>query len=502
MPSMKKLLFPLILHCILFLNFSNAQDLESLESSLDSIKNAKTASLEKVEELSKLEIEYLDLIDKVKRVNEVGKYFKIRTDTYLYKLASYSDPILQIKAGSLVKLINNDDQVYYVEYRGQKGYVISVDLKEAEMGGEELSVVPQELSLAPVSNGQGEIIKHTYYSLMYDEANEQADWVFYKLTSYMLGGNASRTDNFREDPFVTTGSAALADYKGTGYDRGHLCPAGDMVTDLVAMSESFYLSNMSPQVPAFNRGIWKILEGMVRNWAVNEKEIYVATGPVFKDNLGSIGSHVTIPGYYYKVVYDPTGDQKMIAFVLPNAKGEKQLPEYIVSVDYVENLTGIDFFSGLPDDVENKLEANSNKSLWEFQMDTASSSEGESTQCLGTAKSTGQRCRNHTTNENGYCYLHQDQAPGGEVNVTERLTTSVQCSGTTQKGARCKNKTLNANGYCYLHQSQVGAASQSVTGTKSTSTKSSYSGGRVVYTGPRGGKYYINKNGNKIYIKK
>jgi endonuclease G, mitochondrial len=267
------------------------------------------------------------------------------------------------------------------------------------------------LDLRPVSDG--EVVEHTYYTLSYSEENEQAEWVYYILTDEMLAGTTSRTDNFKADQLVSTLSAGPTDYEGTGYDRGHLCPAGDMTLNLVAMSESFYMSNMSPQAPSFNRGIWQKLEGTVRNWAHNEKVIHVVTGPVFKDNLGVLPDcGVTIPGYFYKVVFDSTGEQKMIAFVLPNAKGVKQLPEYVVTVNNVENLTGIDFFAALPDSIETRLEANSNASLWEFkEFHGAASVEGTTVQCMGLVKSTGVRCRNNTTNENGYCHLHQAQAP-------------------------------------------------------------------------------------------
>lgn len=312
--------------------------------------------------------------------------------------------------------------------------------------------------LLPQSPGQ--VVNHTYYSLAYAEEHEQPYWVFYQLTNKMLLGSTSRTDNFRLDPFVETVSATLSDYKGSGYDRGHLCPAGDMTTNKVAMSESFYMSNMSPQNPSFNRGVWKSLESTVRNWAEDEKEIFVATGPVFSNNISSIGDGVTVPGSYYKVIFDSTKDKKMIGFILPNKKGEKQLEEYTVTVDYVESVTGIDFFAGLPDVIENELEANSDDNLWEFNSYHASTTKSAAIQCKGIASSTGVQCKNKTTNENGYCHHHQSQAQGGEKKETERLNTPVQCKGTTQKGSRCKNKTLNANGYCHVHQSQDGGTSQ------------------------------------------
>jgi endonuclease G len=142
---------------------------------------------------------------------------------------------------------------------------------------------PLERSLEPISGG--EIIKHTYYSLSYSEENEQAYWVYYELTSDLINGTQSRTDDFRSDPLVTTGSASLADYSGSGYDRGHLCPAADMTLNKISMSETFYLSNMTPQLAGFNRGIWSSLEEQVRKWALEYSKLYVVTGPIFNDNI-------------------------------------------------------------------------------------------------------------------------------------------------------------------------------------------------------------------------
>ncbi len=211
---------------------------------------------------------------------------------------------------------------------------------------------------------EGEIVEHTYYTLAYAEEHEQAYWVYYVLTPEMVSGDASRKDDFRSDPKVSTGSATLADYKGSGYDRGHLCPAASMSINTTAMSESFYLSNMSPQTPSFNRGGWKKLETKVREFAVTENKIYVVTGPIFNDIIGTIGANnVTIPGYYYKVIYAPEAN-KMIAFIMPNTKITSELKSYAVSVDYLEKITGIDFFYSLPDDIENELEANYNVSSW------------------------------------------------------------------------------------------------------------------------------------------
>ncbi len=261
---------------------------------------------------------------------------------------------------------------------------------------------------------EGEIVKHTYYSLSYSEEHEQALWVYYVLTDEMINGPAKRGNNFRPDPSVSTGSATIADYKGSGYDRGHLCPAASMTIDATAMSESFYFSNMSPQAPAFNQRGWQRLESIVRNFADEEKKIYVVTGPVLNDPIGKIGTNgVTIPSMYYKVIYAPK-NEKMIAFLMPNAKLEEPVESYAVCVDKVEDITGIDFYHSLPDEVENKLESTHNVSQWEFEQFTRSvttnTSNSTSVQCKGIAKSTGVRCKTKTTNPNGYCRAHQSQA--------------------------------------------------------------------------------------------
>lgn len=218
-------------------------------------------------------------------------------------------------------------------------------------------------SLVPTSSG--ELIKHTFYELSYSEVHEQAEWVFYSLKPENITPETERTNDFRIDTSVKTGSATKADYYKSGYDRGHLCPAADMKLNKKAMSESFYLSNMSPQKPYFNRGIWKKLESKVRGWAFDEKMLYVVTGPIFENNMGTIGkNNVTIPGYYYKVIYDPTGTEKMIALILPNEKSSEDLSNFVTSVDKVEKLTGIDFFPGLEDNLESQLENKSDYNLW------------------------------------------------------------------------------------------------------------------------------------------
>lgn len=220
--------------------------------------------------------------------------------------------------------------------------------------------------LLPTST-TGQIVKHTYYTLSYSEKDEQPEWVYYELTSEMAKGRQPRTDDYRADEKVSSVSAQPEDYSHSGYDRGHLCPAGDMKLNLTSMSESFYLSNMSPQNKEFNAGIWNTLEDRVRKWALTCGRIYVVTGGVLTSNKGKIGSNgVSIPKYFYKVIYDPKGQGRMIAFLIPNEDSEKPLQNYVVTIDSLESLTKIDFFPELPDPIENQLENNINLSGWSF----------------------------------------------------------------------------------------------------------------------------------------
>lgn len=200
------------------------------------------------------------------------------------------------------------------------------------------------------------LIRHRFYSLCYNETTEQANWVYYFNTPERLKNKISkRSDRFKTDPIVSTGSASPADYKGSGFDRGHLCPAGDMGFDSIAMDESFYMSNMCPQFPGFNRGIWNALEQKVRTWTLLFDTLFVITGPVFYDTTYScIGDNkVAIPDECYKVLlgkrdtlYQSTG------FIIPNVEGLKNPLLFKMTVDQVELKTGIDFFPALDDCTE------------------------------------------------------------------------------------------------------------------------------------------------------
>ena len=213
------------------------------------------------------------------------------------------------------------------------------------------------------------LIDRPGYALGYIEYHEQAAFVIYKLTAReALTKEAQRTNRFRSDPEIPTGSATTADYRRSGYDRGHLAPAADMAFSVQTMADSFFMSNMSPQKPAFNRGIWKRLEEQVRQIAIREKTIYVVTGPILpKKKTVTIGANkVTVPTHYYKVIFDLTPPRKMIGFILPNEGSDRPLEDFAVTVDVVEKATGLDFFSTLPQAVQKRLESTITVSAWDF----------------------------------------------------------------------------------------------------------------------------------------
>ena len=218
----------------------------------------------------------------------------------------------------------------------------------------------------------GEVIKHKYYTLSYSEEHEQAEWVAYKLTEENLRKpKVKRARKFNPDKSVKGISAYHKDYTHSGYTRGHMAPAGDMNFNTEAMRESFYMSNMSPQVKELNGGIWRELEETVRDWAYDNDELYIVSGPVLADGhiIKKIGRNkVSVPDMFYKIILDiKKPEQKAIAFLMPNERSERKIQEYAVSIDEVEELVGINFFADFLDpDVEAKLEAMNSTKKWKF----------------------------------------------------------------------------------------------------------------------------------------
>jgi endonuclease G len=207
-------------------------------------------------------------------------------------------------------------------------------------------------------NVAGVLVENPFYSLDFNTEHKQPNWVCYALTMANITGDTPRSSTFRNCRQGEVASATTGDYKGSGYDRGHLCPAADMKQSREAMTATFQMWNMSPQEPSFNQGRWARLEDLTRSYVETPTDtLFVVTGPVFLNNKGSIGqSKVTVPGFYYKALYSPR--RGGIGFLMPNRKiDNKSLEEWQVSIDLIESLTGIDFFRQLPDKREDEIES-------------------------------------------------------------------------------------------------------------------------------------------------
>jgi endonuclease G len=224
-----------------------------------------------------------------------------------------------------------------------------------------------------------QLIKYPYYTISYSEKHKQAEWVAYKLTRDMvLKATAERGHlTFKKDTSLASNKAVKSsDYTRSGYDRGHLVPAQDMAFSATAMKETFFMSNVSPQDKDFNRGKWKELENQTRTWASENDEIYVIAGPVLTKRaikrFPKAKKAIPVPHSYFKIILDFTGKEdevKAIAFWLRNQETDIPLSGFVTTIDEIEELTGIDFFPGLPNDIEDKLESRARIDDWNMTQD-------------------------------------------------------------------------------------------------------------------------------------
>lgn len=234
---------------------------------------------------------------------------------------------------------------------------------------EEPDVPPSTLSYLPSQVVGDRLIHHQYYSLSYSSRHQNPEWVAYQLLGQRLEQRRQvERSSFREDPKVPQAPSSEV-YTKTGYDRGHMVPAHDMAFSRAAMEESFFMSNVCPQDPDFNRGIWKRLEEQVRNWAATERRLYVIVGPLLRERvprsarLGNDGP--SIPRGFFKVILDYDGsDKKGIAFMFDNKGSDAPLGDYVTSIDRVEAYTGLDFFPNLSPKEEKRLEGYANLDHW------------------------------------------------------------------------------------------------------------------------------------------
>ncbi len=264
------------------------------------------------------------------------------------------------------------------------------------------------------------MLNYHAYDAGYSVEDVQPAWVGYRLNRNRVGGFVERTNKFQREPRLAGSDASDRDFAGSGFDKGHLVPAADMAWSVQSMMESFSYANVSPQSIGFNRGIWKRLESQVRDWAadlqVNDTMgLLVWSGPVLRGNsrLSTFG-RLRIPEAFYKVVYHP-GEERVAALLLPHLSSISSLEGYLLSVDSLEKVTGMDFLRGLPDQIEERLERNVCESCWTWSTKAGTSSR----------KSSG------------------NQSPTSDA---------MSCSGTTKAGKPCRNKTRDSSGYCHHHR--------------------------------------------------
>ena len=265
----------------------------------------------------------------------------------------YTYPLLMMVAITLIYLTND-----YLDQKEKEAQVSA----GAEVKSTSLSFLLPEAS--PET-----LVHHQYYSLAYNEEAEQASWVAYTLDySQLTSSKALSRPYFMVDDAVKTGAADWRNYKNSGYDRGHLCPAADRSFSTQAYNETFLTSNISPQLNAFNSGVWNRLEHQVREWASIYTKVTVITGGVFENNLGKIGEEeVVVPGAFYKLILRKNElGYSCLAFLIPHSESDAPLQQFVVAVDQVEQVTGIDFFPQLEDSIEQKIEAEKPLANWVF----------------------------------------------------------------------------------------------------------------------------------------
>lgn len=215
---------------------------------------------------------------------------------------------------------------------------------------------------APLKGRSEKILKRKNYTASYNKEWRQPNWVAWEVNKAELAENESRTNEFLPDPDLKESEAVTTqDYVGTGFDRGHMCPAADNRWHWKAMQESFYMSNICPQNHNLNTGDWNDLEKSCRYWVKEKGSLYIVCGPIFYDRTHeTIGKYrnrqIPVPDAFFKVILCMTPPQA-VGFIYPNKAGHNPMKSYARSVDEVEKITGIDFFPALEDEVEKRVEA-------------------------------------------------------------------------------------------------------------------------------------------------
>lgn len=219
---------------------------------------------------------------------------------------------------------------------------------------------------APQRNASETILRRKTFIVSYNRKTKLPNWVAWHLTAEHTDGPFRRLGNFHEEMDVPKPRATLEDYWGSGWSRGHMCPAGDNKWDETAMYESFSLINVCPQNASLNSGLWNSIEIDCRRWANMYGDIYIVCGPLFLNQEHEVigENRVVVPEAFFKVVLCLNGKPKGFGFIVRNTDGTKKRDLYYNSIDQVERITGLDFFSALPDSIEIVVEATCDINEW------------------------------------------------------------------------------------------------------------------------------------------
>ena len=209
------------------------------------------------------------------------------------------------------------------------------------------------------------LVRYDAFDVHFNNERGVANCAVYELVTDELNGTLKRAGEFMQDAGVK-GCPLPQDYAGSGMDRGHLVPVADLKWSGAAMRQSFLLTNICPMHKALNEGGWAKLEEKVREWTARDSALLVFSGPVVSDSDTTLtGGRVKVPGAYYKVIMAPcVRPMRAIAFIYPNGYSGGRLRQYAVSVDEVEQKTGLNFFPCLPNEEQERLESPVNLDAW------------------------------------------------------------------------------------------------------------------------------------------
>lgn len=212
-----------------------------------------------------------------------------------------------------------------------------------------------------------QIVEYEGFRVSFNPENKTPNWVAWELLGSETDGEETRYNTFWQDTEVD-GCPAHSDYTHSGYDRGHMCPSADQKWSRQAMIDCFSMANMTPQDHSLNAGAWATLEKKERLWAKRDSAIVIIAGPIYtpSDNQRIGNAGVRVPSAFYKVMIAPyLSEPRGIGFIYPNSSAPGNMQNYSMTIDQVEEITGIDFFYNLPDDIETAIESTASFKEWD-----------------------------------------------------------------------------------------------------------------------------------------